>query len=85
MDDFYLSADTISEAIQHLDDLRCVLQKGGFNLTKLVSPNETIFTAVRAEQRALSPAEIPHAGQRILGKPWTLENGTLPTFLNFSS
>ena len=77
MDDFYLSADTISEAIQHLEDLRCVLQKGGFNLTKLVSPNETIFTAVRAEQRALSPAEIPHAGQGILGKPWTLENGTV--------
>ena len=34
MDDFYLSTDTISEAIQHKDNKRCVQQKGGFNLTK---------------------------------------------------
>ena len=60
-----------------MEHLRCVLQKGGVNLTKLVSPNKTFFTAVPAEQRALSPAEIPHAGQRISGKPWPLENGTV--------
>ena len=77
MDDFYLSTDTISEAIQHMEDLRFVLLKGGFNLTKWVSTNETFLTAVPAEHRALSPADIPHAEQRILGIPWTLQNDTV--------
>ena len=69
MDDFYLSTDTISEAIQLMEDLRCVLLKGGFNLTKWVSTKETFLTTVPAEHRALSPADIPHAEQRILELP----------------
>ena len=39
MDDFYFSTDTISEAIHHMEHLRCVLLKGGLNLTKWVSTN----------------------------------------------
>ena len=77
MNDFYLSTDTIFEAIQHMEDLRCVLLKGGFNLTKRVSTNESFLTAVPVEHRALSPADIPHAKQRILGIPWTLQNDTV--------
>ena len=33
-DDFYLSTDIISEAIQHIEDLRFLLQKDSFNLSK---------------------------------------------------
>ena len=58
---FYLSTDTISEAIQHMEYLHCELQKGGFNLTKWVSTNETFLTPVPAEHQALSPANIAHA------------------------
>ena len=54
-----------------------MLLKGGFNLTKWVSTNEIFLTAVPAEHRALSPADIPHAEQRILGIPWTLQNDTV--------
>ena len=60
-----------------MKDLRCVLLKGGLNLTKWVSTNETFLTAVHVEHRALSPADIPHAKQRILGIPWTLQNDTV--------
>ena len=60
-----------------MEDLRCVLQKSGFNLTKRVSTNERFLTAVPAEYRALSPVDIPHAEQRILRIPWTLENDTV--------
>ena len=60
-----------------MEDLRCVLLKGGFNLTKWVPTNEIFLTAVPAEHRALSPADIPHAEQRILGIPWTLQNDTV--------
>ena len=63
MDDFYLSTDTISEAIQHMENLRCVLLKGGINLTKWVSTNKTFLTAVPAEHKELLPADIPHAKQ----------------------
>ena len=77
MDDFYLSTDTISEAIQHMENLRCVLLKVVFNLTKWVSTNETFLTAVPAEHRALSPADIAHAKQRNLGLPWTLQNDSV--------
>ena len=77
MDDFYLSTDTVSETIQHMEDLRCVLQKGGFNFTKWVSTNEIFLTAVPAEHRALSPTDKPHSEQRILGIPLTLENDTV--------
>ena len=52
-----------------MEDLHCVLLKGSFNLTKWVSTNETFLTAVAAEHRALSPADIRHAEQRILGIP----------------
>lgn len=77
VDDFYLSTDTISEAIQHMQDLRSVLQKGGFNLTKWVSTNEIFLRAVPAEHRAVSPADIPNSKQRILGIPWTLQTDTI--------
>ena len=32
---------------------------------------------ISVEHRALSPAGIPHAKQRILGIPWTLQNDTV--------
>ena len=48
-----------------MEDLRCVLLKGDFNLTNWVSTNEIFLTAVTGEHRALSPADIPHAEQRI--------------------
>ena len=59
LDDFYQSADTTWK--QHMEDLRCVLQKGGFNLTKWASTNETFLPAVPTEHRALSPADTPNA------------------------
>ena len=85
MDDFYESTDTISEANQHMGDLCCVLLKGGSNLAKWVSNNEPFLTAVPAEHRALSPANIPHAKKRILEIHWTLQNDTMPANVsNFS-
>ena len=57
MDDFYYSTDIISEAIHHMEHLRCVLLKVGFNLTNGFQP--------------ISPADTPNTKKRILGIPWS--------------
>ena len=74
MDDHFVSTDTIQEAISIFHDLRLVLSRGGFNLTKWISKSPEILNEIPPSHRALSPDEIHHAPipQKVLGVDWKL-------------
>ena len=79
MDDLFVSTDTIQEAIGIVRDLRLVLSRGGFNLTKWISNSPEILKNVPPDHRALSPDEIRHPSkdQKVLGVDWKLSTDEL--------
>ena len=79
MDDVFVSTDTIQEAISIIRDLRLVLSRRGFNLTKWNSTSPEVLTNLPPDHRALSPDKIRHAPkpQKVLEVDWKLSTDEL--------
>ena len=67
MNDFIQSFSTPVAACQLTNDLRTVLQRGGFRLTKFISNNNDVLSAIPAGDREQSASET-----KVLGQTWCL-------------
>ena len=67
MDDFIQSFSTPAAARQLTNDLRTVLQRGGFRLTKFISNNSDALSSTPVEDREKSASET-----KVLGQTWCL-------------
>ena len=67
MDDFIQSFSTAAAARQLTNDLRTVLQRGCFRLTKFISNNSDALSFIPAEDREKSASETT-----VLGQTWCL-------------
>lgn len=79
MDDCLKSVETIEEAIKIQEELRNLLARGGFRLTKWMSNNKDVIHAVPESERApsvqsLAIDELPT--ERTLGVEWKIESDT---------
>ena len=73
------SALPSSEAVWHMDNLRELMSRGGFNLTKWISNDPKVLESIRLHDRAknvkvldLTKDELPV--ERALGVLWSVEN-----------
>ena len=67
MDDFIQSFSTPAAACQLTNDLRTVLQRGGFRLTKFISNKSDALSSIPAEDREKSASQT-----KVLGQTWCL-------------
>ena len=67
MDDFIQSFSTQAAARQLANDLRSVLYRGGFRLTKFISNNSDALSSIAAEDREQSASET-----KVLCQTWCL-------------
>ena len=65
VDDCLKSVSSSEEAMKVIEDVREVLKKGGFNLTKFVSNKEEVLQAVDEEDRA---KEVKEFGEEMMSK-----------------
>ena len=74
MDDLFVSTDSIQEAISIIRDLRLVLSRGRFKLTKRISISPEFLNNFPPDHRALSLVEVCHAPelQKFLEVDWKL-------------
>ena len=80
MDDFAKSVDTEEEAIELYNQLKTVLIKGGFNLTKWITNNSIVMNSFKEGDRAESTTktfEAEPAASSLLGLQWNMEEDTL--------
>ena len=79
MDDFFEATDNTDTAVKFIEDLRHVLQKGSFNLTKWITTDHRILQTIPEEQRSITIDEIkdPQIFKRILEIRWRVSNDTL--------
>ena len=71
MDDFIKSFPTITDARQLTSDLRTVLARGGFRLTKFASNNSSAIDHLPETEK-----ESPVETKRVLGQNWLLKDDT---------
>ena len=67
LDDFIQSFSTPAAARKLINILRTVLQRGGFRLTKFISNNRDVLSAIPAGNREKSASET-----KVLGQTWRL-------------
>lgn len=77
MDDCLKSVETVSGAIKLQEELRCLLKRGGFRLTKWMSSNKDVLAMIPESERApsvkrLTIDELPT--ERTLGVEWNIED-----------
>ena len=79
MDDLFVSTDSVNEAVSMYQSLRCVLSKGGFNLTKWTSTSQDVLHSIPDDHRGISPDDIEtrQVQQRVLGVIWDLSTDQL--------
>ena len=71
MDDFIKSFRTVADARQLTTDLRTVLARGGFRLTKFASNNSSALDHLPETEK-----ETPVETKRVLGQNWSLNDDT---------
>ena len=71
MDDFMKSFPTITDARKLKSDLRTVLARGGFRLTKFASNNSSAIDHLPETEK-----ESPVETKRVLGQNWSLKDDT---------
>ena len=81
VDDCLKSLPSVEEASQHASDLRCLLSRGGFRLTKWISNSRGVLETIPECERAkevktldLSKDDLPV--ERALGVVWCVETDT---------
>ena len=81
VDDCLKALPSVEEASQHASDLRSLLSKGGFRLTKWISNSRKVLETIPEEERAkevktldLSEDDLPV--ERALGVKWCVETDT---------
>ena len=81
VDDCLKSLPSTEEALQHASDLRCLLSRGGFRLTKWISNSRRVLDAIPEAERAkdvknldLTKEDLPV--ERALGVRWCIETDT---------
>ena len=81
VDDCLKSLPSTEEALQHASDLRCLLARGGFRLTKWISNSRRVLDAIPEAERAkevknldLTKEDLPV--ERALGVRWCIETDT---------
>ena len=78
VDDCLKSLPSSSVAIKHVDDLRNLMMRGGFNLTKWVSSDRKVLESIPVEFRAKGTKELDLTydalpTERALGVSWFVE------------
>ena len=78
VDDCLKSLPSSHEAIKHVCDLRNLMNKGGFNLTKWVSNDRLVLESIPVEDRAKGTKELDLTCdvlpvERALGVSWFVE------------
>ena len=74
MDDFVQSFSSVDEAKQLTANLRLVLQKGGFHLTKFISNSTEILQSLPNDDVICNQTQV-----RVLGQTWNLQNDNFET------
>ena len=70
MDDCLTTASNDEEAIQLINDLRKMLRRGGFHLTKWILSSQEVIQSVEPDERAKVVAKVDIVDvstQRVLG------------------
>lgn len=78
VDDCLVSVATESEAVKLAEDLRCLLAKGGFRLSKWLSNNPNVLDSIPVKDRAKKLAGLDFSSdalpmERALGVQWDVE------------
>ena len=78
VDDCLKSLPSVEDAVSHVDELRSLLQRGGFRLTKWISNSREVLESIPESERAqeikkldLQRDELPI--ERALGVQWRIE------------
>ncbi len=77
VDDLLASASTTEDAVQLCKELKLLLAKGGFNLTKWISNNPEVVNAIPESDRSKSLRDLAlnmPACERALGVYWDVQN-----------
>ena len=87
VDDVLKSCATVTDAVELVRELRQLLEKGGFNLTKFASSSPSIVSSLPVQNRSKvmklwsGPPE-PSPDERALGVVWQTETDSLSVVLN---
>ena len=78
MDDLLKSVESVNEAIKMVTELKALLSKGGFNLTKWISSHREVINSIPENDRAkslknLNIVETPLPQEPALGLQWNVE------------
>ena len=77
VDDCLVSVPTPDQAIKLALDLTKLLRKGNFRLTKFVSNNKEVLTAIPAEERTIKDLDLEKLPvERALGVQWDIKTDT---------
>ena len=81
VDDCLKSLPSSNEAVTHVDDLRRLMFKGGFNLTKWISNDREVLESIPVEDRTKDIKELDLTKdalptERALGVSWFVETDT---------
>ena len=78
VDDCLKSLPSVEDAIAHVSDLRSLLQRGGFRLTKWISSNREVLETIPEPEHAQTIKEISlqHVVERALGVQWRVNTDT---------
>ena len=79
VDDCLKSLPSSSEAVRHVDNLRELMSKGGFNLTKWISNDRKVLESIPLHDRAKNVKELDLTEdvlpvERVFGVSWSVEN-----------
>ena len=77
VDDLLLSCPTVEDAQQVVAEVKEMLRKAGFQLTKWLSNHNDVVSSFPNEEKGLANKPLPdanNAGERVLGVLWDIEN-----------
>ncbi|XP_032226970.1 uncharacterized protein LOC116610275 [Nematostella vectensis] len=85
VDDCLHSTPTEAEAVRLATDLRELLARGGFRLTKFVSNSKELLSSLPESERTTSVKDLdfdPHLTERELGVQWNVNSDTFSFKIN---
>ena len=90
VDDCLKSLPSAAVAIKHVEELRRLMLRGGFNLTKWISNDREVLESIPVEARAKGVKDLDLdndvlPAERALGVSWFVETDTFGFKVNFQS